>query len=39
MLFYTPHCADASSEMSVFSRGDVDSAVLALAVAQKGLER
>lgn len=30
--------SDNSSEMSVFSRGDVDSAVLALAVAQKGLE-
>ncbi|KAK7113455.1 sorting nexin-29-like [Littorina saxatilis] len=30
--------SDASSEMSVFSRGDVDSAVFGLAVAQKGLE-
>ncbi|XP_076458398.1 sorting nexin-29-like [Babylonia areolata] len=29
--------SDASSEMSVFSRGDVDSAALALAMAQKGL--
>lgn len=30
--------SDTSSEMSVFSRGDVDNAVLALAVAQRGLE-
>ncbi|KAK7502006.1 hypothetical protein BaRGS_00006758, partial [Batillaria attramentaria] len=30
--------SDNSSDMSVFSRGDVDSAVLALAVAQRGLE-
>ncbi|KAL8575773.1 hypothetical protein ACOMHN_004960 [Nucella lapillus] len=29
---------DVSSEASVFSRGDVDNAVLALAVAQKGLD-
>ena len=31
--------SDASSELSVFSSGDVNSAALALAVAQKGLER
>ncbi|XP_076459627.1 sorting nexin-29-like [Babylonia areolata] len=30
--------SDASSEMSVFSRGEMDNAVLALAIAQKGLE-
>ena len=39
MLFDTHPFADASSEMSVFSHGDVNSAVLALAVAQKGLDR